>query len=354
MQKAMKQWVMASRPKGLVKVEDFRLEEVAIPNIRKGEALVKTLYLGVAPVMLRYMTNETTFEKPMEIGDVMIGRGVGCVVASKSVAFKEGDLLQTKLGWREYGVIKDEPYYMTYKMATQDLSPSYGVGALGMNGFTSLIGMQEICKVKKGDKVLVSGAAGSVGSMAGFVAKALGCDILVGIAGGPEKCTMLTESLGYDYAIDYKTDGVPKKLDELFPDGIDVFFDNVGGELLDEVLGRINRRARIAICGRISEYLIPPEAYHRPRNMYRIGLKDAKMEGFFVYDYQAEYPNYEKQLAQWIREGRLRPLEDIGIGLEEMPNALISLYKGTNGGTRMVKVFKDQGSVGKTSSINMP
>ncbi|QLG45015.1 MDR/zinc-dependent alcohol dehydrogenase-like family protein [Costertonia aggregata] len=129
-----------------------------------------------------------------------------------------------------------------------------------------------------------------------------------------------------------------KNLDTYFPNGIDVFFDNVGGRLLDEVLGRINRRARIAICGRISEYLITPEEYHRPRNMYRIGLKDAKMQGFFVYDYQKEYPKYEEQLAPWIREDKLRPLEDIGQGIEEMPNALISLYKGTRGGTRMVRV----------------
>ncbi|WP_350284569.1 NADP-dependent oxidoreductase [uncultured Croceitalea sp.] len=334
----MKQWVMARRPIGLVKPSDFKLEEVPIPTIKDGEVLVKTLYLGVAPVMLRYMTNETTFERPMEVGDVMIGRGVGRVVESKSAVFQIGDILQTKLGWREYGVIEDKPHYMTYKMISTDLSLSYGVGVLGMNGFTSLLGMQDICRVKPNDKVLVSGAAGSVGSMTGFVAKALGASKVVGIAGGPKKCSLLIQKLGYDAAIDYKAEDRCKKLDVHFPNGIDVFFDNVGGELLDEVLARINRRARIAICGRISEYLIPPEEYHRPRNMYRIGLKDAKMEGFFVYDYQENYPEYERQLAQWIREGKLQPLEDIGFGLEEMPNALISLYLGTNGGTRMVKV----------------
>ncbi len=332
----MKQWIMAKRPQGLVQLADFKLEEVQIPEISEGEVLVKTLYLGVAPVMLRYMTNETSFERPMEVGDVMIGRGVGRVIESKCATFKIGDVLQTKLGWREYGVIKDDPFYMTYKMLTNDLKPSYGVGALGMNGFTSLIGMRDICKVRKGDHVLVSGAAGSVGSMAGYVAKALGCSTLVGIAGGPKKCKLLVEKLGYDYAIDYKADGLFEKLDTHFPNGIDVFFDNVGGELLDEVLGRINRRARIAICGRISEYLIPLTAYHRPKNMYRIGLKDAKMEGFFVYDYRENYARYELQLAQWIREGKIEPLEDVSTGLEEMPNALISLYNGTNGGTRIV------------------
>lgn len=340
MSKLMKQWVMGSRPIGFVKPTDFRLEIVDIPNIKEGEVLLKTLYLGVAPVMLRYMKNETDFERPMKVGDVMIGRGVGRVVESKCAKYDVGDILQTKLGWREYGVIKDDPYYMTYKMNHTDLKLSYGVAALGMNGFTAILGMRDICKAKNGDKVLVSGAAGSVGSMVGFVAKALGSSKVIGIAGGEKKCRLLTEKMGYDGAIDYKADGLYNQLDHHFPDGIDVFFDNVGGELLDEVLGRINRRARIAICGRISEYLIPPEAYHRPKNMYRIGLKDAKMEGFFIYDHQNNFLEYETQLAQWIREGKILPYEDIQLGLEQMPKSLISLYKGTNGGSRMVKLDK--------------
>ena len=338
MAEMMKQWVMAKRPKGLVKPSDFRLEVVPVPKIIDGEILLKTLYLGVAPVMLRYMNNETDFERDMEIGDVMIGRGVGRVIESKSSNYQVGDILQTKLGWREYGVIRDEPYYMIYKMRNTDLRLSHGAGSLGMNGFTAIIGMQDICQAKSGDKALVSGAAGAVGSMVGFIAKSLGCSPVIGIAGGPKKCKLLTERLGYDGAIDYKSENIAEQLDHYFPDGIDVFFDNVGGELLDEVLGRINRRARIAICGRISEYLLSPEEYHRPKNMYRIGLKDAKMEGFFIYDYQDRYAQYEDQIAQWIREGYINPLEDIQEGLEEMPNALISLYQGTNGGARMVRI----------------
>lgn len=334
----MKQWVMASRPIGLVKPSDFRLEEVPVPEIKEGQVLLKTLYLGVAPVVMRYMTNETDFERPMNVGDVMIGRGVGEVVESKCPAYQVGDILQTKLGWREYSVVEDDPYYLIHKMRNTDLRMSYGVGTLGMNGFTALLGMRDICLVKPGDRVLVSGAAGGVGSLAGFIAKALGGSPVIGIAGGAEKCQMLTEQLGYEGAIDYKSDNVAEKLDHYFPDGIDVFFDNVGGELLDEVLGRINRRARIAICGRISEYLIPREEYHRHRNLYRIGFKDAKMEGFFIYDHEEHYSEYEDQIAQWIREGRIKPLEDIEDGIEQMPEALISLYQGTNGGARMVRI----------------
>ncbi len=341
LQPSMRQWVLARRPDGPATVDDFRLETVPVPQIGDGEVLLKTLYLGVAPVMLRYMTNETSFERPMEIGDVMMGRGVGRVVASRNPAFHEGEIYQAKLGWREYAVIDDDPYYMPFRMNHTDLPLSHGISTLAMSGFTALIGMREIGAVRPGDHVLVSGAAGGVGSQAGFIARALGADHVVGIAGGPDKCRLLTERLGYGEAIDYKNDDISARLDELFPGGVDVFFDNVGGALLDEVLGRIRRRARVVICGRISEYLLPVDEYHRHKNLYRIGLQDAKMEGFFVYDHVPYFEEYENQLAKWIRDERLRPLEDILDGIEQMPTALISLYEGTNAGVRMVRIDPD-------------
>jgi NADPH-dependent curcumin reductase len=334
----MRQWVLASRPKERVVPENFSLQTVPVPVPGPGQFLVQNLYLGVAPVMMRYMRNETAFERHMAIGDVMMGRGVGRIVESNNSNYRVGEIIQAKLRWREYTVLEDDPYYMIYRMQYPELPLSYGISSLAMSGFTALIGMQDICKTKPGDRVLVSGAAGGVGSQVGFIAKAMNCSQVVGIAGGPEKCRLLTERLGYDLAIDYKNDDVPARLDALFPEGIDVFFDNVGGVLLDEVLGRINRRARVAICGRISEYLLPPEQYHRPRNFYRIGLKDAKVEGFFVYDYWEQFPAYERQLAEWIKAGQFDPLEDILEGLEQMPAALIGLFEGTNRGIRVVKV----------------
>ncbi len=335
----MKQWVLASRPEGLATVENFSLQTVPVPKIKEGELLVKTLYLGVAPVMLRYMTNETEFEKPLEIGDVMHGRGVGKVVESKHPDYEVGDILQVKLRWREYAVVDgDDPYFMIYKMKNTDLPLSHGISSLAMSGFTALIGMREICNVKKGDQVLVSGAAGGVGSQAGFVARSLGGERVVGIAGGERKCKVLTERLGYDYAIDYKNDDIAEKLNEYFPNGIDVYFDNVFGEILDEVLLRINRRARIALCGRISEYLKSPDEYHRFKNLWRLGLQDAKLEAFFVYDCEKYFSEYEEQLAIWIREGKLKPLEHILEGIEKMPEALISLYEGKNTGVLMVRI----------------
>lgn len=337
----MRQWVLARRPDGAATVDDFRLETVPVPEIAEGEVLLKTLYLGVAPVMLRYMTNETSFEKPMEIGDVMIGRGVGRVVASRNPSYRVGEIYQAKLGWREYAVIDDDPYFIPFRMSHTDLPLSHGISTLAMSGFTALIGMREICAAGPDDTVLVSGAAGGVGSQAGFIARALGAEHVIGIAGGPDKCRLLTERLGYSEAIDYKNDHIPTRLDELFPDGIDVFFDNVGGALLDEVLGRIRRRGRIAICGRISEYLLPVDEYHRHKNLYRIGLQDAKMEGFFVYDHLPYFEKYEAQLAEWIRDGLICPLEDILDGIDEVPAALISLYEGGNAGVRMVRIDPD-------------
>jgi NADPH-dependent curcumin reductase CurA len=335
----MRQWVVARRPQGRVQEDDFALVEVPVPEPGPGEVVLRTQYLGVAPVMLRYLTNETSFERPLAIGDVMHGRGVGLVVASRHGAYREGDAVQCKLGWREYGVIDgDDPYYMPFRMGHRDLRLSYGISSLALSGFTALIGLRDIGRVAAGDRLLVSGAAGGVGSQVAFMARALGADPIVGIAGGDDKCALLTQRLGYDAAIDYKHDDVPRRLDELLPDGVDVFFDNVGGELLDDVLGRIRRRARVIICGRISEYLKDPSEYHRPRNLYRIGLMDAKLEGFFVYDWEPQFRELEATIAAWLRSGELRPLEDIDEGIERMPAALISLYTGSNAGVRMVRV----------------
>ena len=335
----MLQWILNKRPKHQVKESHFKLVECDRPEVSKNEFLVRTLYLGVAPVMLRYMKNETSFEKPLNIGDVMIGRGVGEVIESRDPDIKVGEIIHGKLGWREYSILKNEPYYMIHQMKKTELSPSLGLSTLGLSGFTALIGAQTISNIQPGDNVLVSGAAGGVGSQVAIIAKALGAKKVVGIAGGSEKCSIIKNDLSYDQAIDYKNDLVPEKLDDFFKDGIDVYFDNVGGEILDHVLERINRRARIAICGRMSEYLKNPKDYHHYKNIYRIGLTDSKMEGFFVYDFVKEYHKYEDQLVGMIRDGKIIPREDILEGFEKMPEALISLYEHRNIGVRMVKVF---------------
>jgi NADPH-dependent curcumin reductase CurA len=198
--------------------------------------------------------------------------------------------------------------------------------------------VREIGLVKATDRILVSGAAGGVGSHVAEMAKALGAQSVVGIAGGPEKCRRLTTEMGYDTVIDYKHDNVDAALDDAFPEGIDLYFDNVGGSLLDNVLGRLRRRARIAICGSISEYLVDSKDKHQFVNLQNLGRQDAKMEGFFVFDYEQAYPDCIETLANWVRAGALHPVEDISEGIETMPQALADLYLGKNIGVRMVKV----------------
>lgn len=335
----MQQWVLRERPAHRVEERHFEIVQAPLPVPGDGQILVKVLYLGLAPVMLRYMRNETSFERPLALGDVMHGRGVGRVVQSNHPNYQIGDFIQAKMGWREYALIDgNDPYYLIYKMNHTDLPLSHGISSLAMSGFTALIGMRDIGFVKSGDRVLVSGAAGGVGSQCAFIAKALGARKVVGLAGGSQKCECLVAKMGYDIALDYKQEGMLEELDQHFPDGIDVFFDNVGGKLLDDVLARIRRKARVVICGRISEYLLDPSQYHAYRNIYRIGLQDAKMEAFFVYDYTAYFREYETTLAQWIRQGLLRPSEHILQGIEQMPRALMNLYEGKNVGVMMVQV----------------
>ena len=332
-----KQWRLAARPEGIPDASHFHLTDVLIPALEPGKAVVKTLYLGVAPVMLRYMRNETDFESPLALGSVMPGRGVAQVIESDCDGLPVGAIVQARVGWQEYALIDTSDRPAPFLLPT-DLPLSHGIGAVSLSGITALIGVRDIGLVKATDRILVSGAAGGVGSHVAEIAKALGAQSVVGIAGGPEKCRRLTTEMGYDRVIDYKNDNVDAALDDAFPEGIDLYFDNVGGSLLDDVLGRLRRRARVAICGSISEYLIDSKDKHRFVNLQNLGRQDAKMEGFFVFDYEEVYPDCIETLADWVRAGALNPVEDISEGIETMPQALADLYLGNNVGVRMVKV----------------
>ena len=332
-----KQWRLAARPDGIPDASHFNLVEVPIPQLEPGKAIVKTLYLGVAPVMLRYMRNETDFESPLALGSVMTGRGVAQVIESDCPSLPTGAIVQARLGWQEYALIDMSDRPAPFLLPT-DLPLSHGIGAVSLSGITALVGVRDIGLIKETDRILVSGAAGGVGSHVAEIAKALGAKSVVGIAGGPGKCSRLKTEMNYDAVIDYKNEDVNSRLDAAFPDGIDLYFDNVGGPLLDNVLGRLRRRARIVICGSISEYLVDKEDKHRFVNLQNLGRQDAKMEGFFVFDYESIYPECIDTLADWVRRGQLHPVEDISHGIETMPNALADLYLGHNVGVRMVKV----------------
>jgi NADPH-dependent curcumin reductase len=332
-----RRWVMASRPDPDVREDNFRLEEVPVVAPGPGQFLLRTLYLSVAPVMRMYMLDGAGIEQPLEIGETMRGRGVAEVIASNHPDYAVGDIVQGKIGWQEYSVSNGSPYYMMYKVQQRLVPFSTALGVLGMTGFTSYLGLTEIGRIKAGDSVLVSGAAGGVGSNCGFIARNLGCRA-VGIAGTDEKCRLLVERLGYAAAINYRSEEVERRVGELCPGGVDLYFDNVGGAILDAGLAHINRYARVVLCGRISEYLKGDDEKYALRNWWRVGQRRARMEGFFIYDLEAHFAAAEAQMAQWIAEGRMSYQEDLLEGLAQMPRALIRLYTGANVGKQVVKV----------------
>lgn len=330
-----RQWQMASRPQGVIKRSDFMLVEVPMPEPAEGEFLVRTLYLSVAPVMRQYMIDGAGIEAPLKPGDVMHGRGVGQVVRSRHPAFPVGTLIHGKLGWQEYALSDGAPDKLMFRVHATDLPPSTALGVLGMTGYSAWIGLFAIGQPRPGETVLVSGAAGGVGSIVGQLARIAGCRT-IGIAGTAEKCALLTDRLGYDVAINYRDPDLAERIAAATPERIDVVFDNVGGPILDAALARINRFARIVSCGRISQYIDGPN--HALDNWWMIGEHSARMQGFFVYDHAHRFAEAEAQMAQWIREGQLTWLEDVLEGFDAMPDALARLFSGDNVGKQVVHV----------------
>jgi NADPH-dependent curcumin reductase len=329
-----RQWRLAARPENrAVSLDDFTLVDGPVPAIGPGELLVRTRYL-----MRLYMLNQVSFEPPLALGDVMRGRGVGEVIASNHPDYAPGDIVQGKLGWQEIAAISGDASALTFKVSQRVAPISTALGVLGMTGWTAWIGFTRIGALKPGEAVLISGAAGGVGSIAGPVAKALGAGLVVGLAGTDEKCALLTRQLGYDVAINYRSEDVPARLAAQFPGGIDVFFDNVGGPILDAALGRLNRYARVVLCGRISQYLLGDGGTYALRNWGEVGRNRAKMEAFFIYDHADGFAQAEAQMAGWIADGRLPYAEDILAGLEQMPRALMNLFDGENRGKQLVRI----------------
>ncbi|KAA1244936.1 NADP-dependent oxidoreductase [Aquimarina sp. RZ0] len=334
-----KRLVLAARPKGLlVKQADFRMEEVKLPALKEGEFLIKVLFLSVAPVMKFYMQDGAGIEAPLQLGDVMRGRGVGKIIASKNAQFKIGDIVQGKCGWQEYAICDGSPYFMMYKVRQRKLPYSTALGVLGMTGFTSYFGLYHIGELKAGDQVLVSAAAGGVGTTIGHLSKIKNAKA-IGLASTDEKCKLLMEKLGYHGAINYKKENISERIDHFFPEGINVYFDNVGGEILDIALTKLKKYSRIVICGRISQYENSlNSSEYALKNWYKIGATRSKMQGFFIYDFEKDFNQAEEQMATWISQGKLMYQEDILEGLEQMPIALNRLFERKNIGKQLVKI----------------
>jgi NADPH-dependent curcumin reductase CurA len=327
---------MAARPEGFPKDSDFAVDEVEVGEPRPGEVLVRVLWVSVDPYQRGRMSQVRSYAQGLEIGDVMTSQSVGEVVESQDGRFSPGDLVVGQLGWQEYAVARGGAVRRVPEILDP---PTLALHVVGMTGMTAYFGLLDVGRPKPGDTVVVSGAAGAVGQVVGQIAKLAGCRT-VGIAGGPDKCTDCTV-YGYDVAIDYKEEGFRDELKAACPDGVDVYFDNVGGEVSAAVYGRLNVGARIAICGQISQYnLERPEPTFHPSLLivYR-----ARMEGFLVTDYAHRYDEAAMRLARWVAEGKIRWREDVTEGLENAPAAFMGMLRGENRGKALVKVAERGG-----------
>lgn len=328
-----KQWLLASRPFGEPTVDNWTYTETEVPAPSEGQIVVKVKYISLDPAMRGWMNDGKSYIEPVGIGDVMRAGTVGEVVESNAEGFAKGDHVYGHFGVQSYAVV-DTAGVHRVDPALAPLERYLGV--LGMPGMTAYFGILDTGAPKEGETVVVSGAAGAVGTIVGQIAKIKGCRV-VGIAGGKEKCEYLVNELGFDGAIDYKNEDVKKGLKTQCPNGVDVYFDNVGGDILDDVLTRINLRARIVICGAISQYnnTVPVKG---PSNYLSLLVNRAKMEGIVVFDNAKRYGHAAQEMAGWIAEGKLKAKEHVVEGIENFPDTLMMLFRGENFGKLCLKV----------------
>ncbi len=327
--------LLAERPEGMVEEKTVRMEEAEVPQAGEGEALAKVRYVSIDPTIRTWMNDAPGYLPPIGIGEVVRSGGVAEVLSSNSERYAVGDFVFGMTGWQEYVVAGEGE--RTMQVLPKGVSPTAVLGVLGLNGMTAYFGLLEVGKLKEGDTVVVSGAAGATGSAAGQIAKLKGAARVVGIAGGPKKCAWLVEELGFDAAIDYKNEDVSERLRESCPDGIDLYFDNVGGAILDACLAQIALRGRVVLCGAISTY----NERERPAglsNYAALIIRRGRMEGFIILDYLGRAEPAQAEMAGWLAAGRIKAVEHIVEGLEHAPDALNLLFTGGNTGKVMVKV----------------
>lgn len=326
------QYLLAKRPVGAPTHDTFEYVETTVSEPGPGQILVKVEYLSLDPAMRGWMNDAKSYIPPVGIGEVMRALGIGKVIASQHPGFAEGDYVNGALGVQEYFLGEPKGFYKVDP--NQAPLPRY-LSALGMTGMTAYFGLLAVGEPKAGETVVISGAAGAVGSVAGQIARIKGCRV-VGIAGGADKCRFLVEELGFDAAIDYKNEDLHAALKRECPKGVDVYFDNVGGEILDAVLTRIAVGARIVICGAISQY--NKEAVKGPANYLSLLVNRGRMQGMVVMDYVSRYPQAMKDMAGWMQSGELKSKEDVVEGLETFPDTLMKLFTGGNFGKLVLKV----------------
>jgi NADPH-dependent curcumin reductase CurA len=331
------QYIFKSRPEGEATEDNFERVETAIPDVGERGVLRKTLWLSVDPYMRGRMSTAKSYVPPANLGEPMVGQTVSQVIESNDPKFKPGDFILSQDGWQLYATSEAKGLR---KLDPSQAPLSYALGILGMVGLTAYVALLDIGEPKEGETVVVSGAAGAVGSIAGQIAKLKGCRV-VGTAGSDEKCEYVKRELGFDECINYKTADLVPALDAACPKGIDVYFDNVGGAVLEAVLRRINIHGRIAIVGIISQYNEP-----KPRpgpNLGVVLVKRLKVQGMIVFDHNHRLPDFLRDMTQWMRDGRIKYREDIIDGLDNTPSAFLGLFRGENIGKRLIRVAEPEG-----------
>jgi NADPH-dependent curcumin reductase CurA len=326
--------LLKRRPSGIPQAEDFEIVDMPVPEPADGEVLVRNLYLSVEPAMRGWVSAVANYAEPVAIGAVMRSLATGRVVASRAAGYEAGDLVTGWLGWQEYACVR--PQAIQRKLPASGLPISTSLGVLGLNGLTAYFGLLDIGRPKAGQTVVVSTAAGAVGSCVGQIARIKGCRT-VGITGGTTKAQLCTEAFGYDVAIDYKADDLDRALAAACPQGVDIYFDNTAGAISDAVLRHLAVGARVIVCGTasVASWSPVPEG---PRVERHLLVKRASMQGLLVMDHEARYPGAIEELSQWVSAGRLRYREDILDGIEQAPGAIAGLYRGENLGKRLIRL----------------
>jgi NADPH-dependent curcumin reductase CurA len=329
-----RQVVLKSRPVGIPQAEHFEIVQATVPELQPGEFLVRNEFLSVDPAMRGWVNAVANYSDPVGIGEVMRSFAAGTVVASRHPSYAEGDKVMGMLGWQDYAVTDGRN--IRRKIREHDLPISLSLGVLGLNGVTAYFALTDVGEPKPGDTVVVSTAAGAVGSAVGQIAKIAGCRT-VGIAGGPDKVRACVEQFGYDTAIDYKAGELDEALRAACPNGVDVYYDNTSGRITDSVVQLINKYARIVICGTASVASWDPWPTG-PRVERHLLNKAARMQGFLIWDYEHRYDEAVAKLAGWIRSGQLRYQEDVRMGIEAAPDSIASLYRGENSGKCLIRL----------------
>ena len=335
-----RQILLASRPSGEPSPDNFQLVETDIPKPGSGQMLLRTIYLSLDPYMRGRMNAGPSYSPPVEIGEVMVGQSICEVVESNLPNRRSGDIVLASTGWREYSLSDGED---TRKIDRSLVPLSYTLGVLGMPGFTAYAGLLNIGKPQSGETVVVAAASGAVGSVVGQIAKIKGCRV-VGVAGGEQKCRFVRDELGFDACFDHRQPELAEHLKAACPNGIDVYFENVGGEILDAVLPLLNNFARIPVCGLIAHYSdreLPPRPDHLPLLMREILTKRLTFRGFLYFDYAAQFSDFLTDMSVWLSHGRIKYREDITKGLENAPRELSRLLKGENFGKKIIHVGSD-------------